>query len=307
MFRRSSALLLSVGFFVGVGTCGAALRARAREAAVGANRPEEGVFGRGVVVAGALELREGVLGRALGVEGALGADFAAMACLAAAEADLTDCPVCCGLRGCEEVLREDEILVAVGGDLNGDLTGVLERAGVVAGVLGAGILTGAVGDREGAVVVGFDTTGVGPRLACLGVEGDFGAVGLVLGSAETDMDEGVGSFAEAAGGESGLLLLLRVGEEDAATDRDQEDDGIIGAGLSFWPADFGGHSRFSFTSSLAESPVVWDVTLAVRGAAAAAEDGWRFVCSSKRPMRLATLPRERSSGSGLQDASMRPE
>jgi len=53
LLRRSAALLLKVAFFVGAGGCGSAFRALAREAAVGANRPD-GVFERTV---------EGVLGR----------------------------------------------------------------------------------------------------------------------------------------------------------------------------------------------------------------------------------------------------
>jgi hypothetical protein len=74
-----------------------------------------------------------------------------------------------------------------------------------------------------------------------------------------------------------------------------EDDGtIVGGGLSL-TGGFGGHSRFSFTSSLAESPVMLEATLLLRG-----EMDWRFFCCSKRPMRLATLWRGRSSGNGLE-------
>ncbi len=52
----------------------------------------------------------------------------------------------------------------------------------------------------------------------------------------------------------------------------------------------GGHSRFSFSSSFAESPVCCDATLDARGwFAAAAAPGLRLCCCSKRPMRLATL------------------
>ena len=49
----------------------------------------------------------------------------------------------------------------------------------------------------------------------------------------------------------------------------------------------GGHSLFSFTSSLAESPVVCETTLELRGPG---DDGGCFlVCCSNRPMRFATL------------------
>jgi hypothetical protein len=95
LLRRSAELLLRVTFLVGVGSCGAALRDLAREAAVGANKPD-GVLGRAL---------EGVLGRVVdegvfvrdGVEGnALGPD---LVYLTAEEVDVTDWPVCCGLIG----------------------------------------------------------------------------------------------------------------------------------------------------------------------------------------------------------------
>jgi hypothetical protein len=45
LLRRSATLLESVTFLVGGGGGGCAFRAFARDAAVGANRPEAGVFG----------------------------------------------------------------------------------------------------------------------------------------------------------------------------------------------------------------------------------------------------------------------
>lgn len=60
---------------------------------------------------------------------------------------------------------------------------------------------------------------------------------------------------------------------------------LLGVGVGF---GLGGHSRFSFSSSLAESPVCCDATLDARGGFAAAP-GLRLCCCSKRPMRLATL------------------
>jgi len=77
-----------------------------------------------------------------------------------------------------------------------------------------------------------------------------------------------------------------------------ERDGRTRSGFSTGPLkDLGGHSRFSFASSRLESPVTWDTTLELRGGELA--DDRRFVCVSNRPMRLATLCRGRSSGSGL--------
>lgn len=92
LLKRSAELLLSVTFFVGVGGKGWAFLARARDAAVGAKRPEDGVLGRvaGVVVLGVG--RDGVLAR-MGVAGGLATDFRAAAAILAE-------PVCCGLRGC---------------------------------------------------------------------------------------------------------------------------------------------------------------------------------------------------------------
>lgn len=49
----------------------------------------------------------------------------------------------------------------------------------------------------------------------------------------------------------------------------------------------GGHSLFSFVSSLAESPVVWGTTLELRGPGD--EERCFLVCCSNRPMRFATL------------------
>jgi hypothetical protein len=61
----------------------------------------------------------------------------------------------------------------------------------------------------------------------------------------------------------------------------------------------GGHSRFSFTSSFVESPVVCEITLELRGAGGGPEEETRLLWFSNRPIRLATLARGRSSGRGL--------
>jgi hypothetical protein len=98
LLKRSAELLLKVAFFTGGGAGGRALRERARDAAVGANKPVEGVFGRDTLVARMAGVfgREGVLaGVDLGVD--LGADLEGLRIVEALE--LTDCPVCCGLSG----------------------------------------------------------------------------------------------------------------------------------------------------------------------------------------------------------------
>lgn len=94
LLSLSAELTLKVDFFAGVGSSGWALRDLAKDAAVGANNPVEGVFGRFVGGDLARERREGVLARA-GVEVA---DFGAGLLVDAV--DVVDWPVCCGLRGC---------------------------------------------------------------------------------------------------------------------------------------------------------------------------------------------------------------
>ena len=59
----------------------------------------------------------------------------------------------------------------------------------------------------------------------------------------------------------------------------------------------GGHSLFSLVSSLAESPVIWEATLEVRGPGD--EEPCFFVCCSNRPMIFATLGPGFSLGNGL--------
>lgn len=85
LLNRSAALLLSVAFFTGGGAGGNALRERARDAAVGANNPEEGVFGRDACMAGVFG-REGVEGVDLGTD--FGADLGGLRTVEAFE--LTD-------------------------------------------------------------------------------------------------------------------------------------------------------------------------------------------------------------------------
>jgi len=65
LLKRSTASVLRAGFFTAVGTGGGGLRDLASDAAVGANRPDDGVFGRGTAVVGVLDRNvDGVLERA---------------------------------------------------------------------------------------------------------------------------------------------------------------------------------------------------------------------------------------------------
>lgn len=94
LLSLSAASLLRVTFLTGGGGGGGALRERASDAAVGANRPEDGVFGLAITgFCAATDLgREGVDGAVLGT---------ARARRVVEGFDTTDWPVCCGLRGCE--------------------------------------------------------------------------------------------------------------------------------------------------------------------------------------------------------------
>lgn len=76
------------------------------------------------------------------------------------------------------------------------------------------------------------------------------------------------------------------GADDANDARDHDEDGTMGGGRSLEARVLGGHSLLSLTSSFPDSPVVFDVTLVLRGAA---DGGSFFVCCSKRPIRFATL------------------
>lgn len=175
MLRRSAAPLLNVAFLIGVGTAGTALRAFARDAAVGANKPDpaEGVFGREVPA-----VKPGVFGRDiwLGVDFEL--DWMCLTFEGVEMADLVDVPVCWGLRGCEL----DEVKAG-------------ERTGDFLVVLGVGVFVGVdVGFRAGddftlvdGVLEAFtDSEAVG------GADAGSLATGLAGGAAASAMGSDVG-------------------------------------------------------------------------------------------------------------------
>ena len=123
-------------------------------------------------------------------------------------------------------------------------------------------------------------------LGCLcGWETTFAAGGLR--TTEVDVGVAIDSLIDADGETFSVGLVGGgLGCEVGGVGRVQGEDGMIG-GLSFGTGDLGGHSRFSLTSSIAESPVVCDATLELRGEAPI--NDWRLFCCSKRPIRLATL------------------
>jgi hypothetical protein len=119
------------------------------------------------------------------------------------------------------------------------------------------------------IVVGFTDPLI---LGCLcGGSAYLSEVGVGMPRAEVE----VGSVTGAVKSEA-ILTVLVGGDADCeagGVDRLHDEDGMIGSGgLSFETRGLGGHSRFSFASSFAssfaESPVVCDATLELRGEAA---------------------------------------
>jgi hypothetical protein len=177
-------------------------------------------------------------------------------------------------------------------DFTEDLTGVCELGG--SSGFRMGLLAGE-GETNGMDGLRFvDALILGCRCGC---ETTF-AVGLETGV----WIEIAVNLLTAAGGETVSTGLEDddLGCEVGSAERVQDEDGMIEGvllRLSFGTGDLGGHSRFSLTSSVAESSVACEATLELRGEAPT--DDWRLFCCSKRPIRLATLWRGRSSGSGM--------
>lgn len=286
------------------------MRERARDAAVGAKSPVDGVFGREEVGVLARDA-SGLTGVLAGVTGVLGnAGFLVEL------VEATDCPVCCGRKGCATVGVKD---CFAEGDFNGVFAGVLVVEDDTLAVAEAGVLV--VADLEETLevrallgVANFWTdasVGVATFWSSCGMGGDTASVAGVsastsvwdtgrsflqfsrnaLGSACTCRCEAFSAFAvrgtsgSSIEGIEGLDIDVVIKAEGMFRD---ERDGKIRGGFSTGPlTDLGGHSRFSFVSSRLESPVIWETTLELRGGELA--DDRRFVCVSNRPMRLATL------------------
>lgn len=229
---------------------------------MGANKPDDGVFGRLVdVEAGDLArdaelgvVRDGVFGRTGVAEWTFGTGFR------------DEDPVCCGFRDCGCF---GEVFVV----------GFRELRGVaVVGVFGIGVL-----------LAGFDgldvgaTSGLGAASPVL--DRRSGGRGTFL--SRVDMSgpgrgTGSGTLAGCVSGSEGDWSVTR-------RRRVQDEEGMIGDVFSLLEVDFGGHSRFSFTSSFEESLVTFDKTLVLREDDVGGGNDCRLVWFSKRPMRLATL------------------
>lgn len=133
-----------------------------------------------------------------------------------------------------------------------------------------------------------------------------GELGCGSGAGSTRSASGSGSFASDTGADTELVIASRgevgsggLGSSAVFLTRDGKGDFAVSSLFGFESIDElevgsgrGGHSRFSLMSSLAESPVLWLTTLAVRvskGEDVEPESDVRLVCCSNRPMRLATL------------------
>lgn len=198
--NRSAELLLNVAFLTGVGNGMPAARDRAKDAAVGANRPEDGVFGLDTPVAAGILGRDadGVFERLDG--GAVDAGRGALAGVdtpALLVADRVDVPVCCGLSGtCAEGGERGDrmgvpVLDAVEGAVRGDLTGVafvdfLAAVGLLVVVAGLRDFSGSTivgGESTSAVVGSGSSSGVG---SSAGSEASSAAGGVIIAGGETD-------------------------------------------------------------------------------------------------------------------------
>ena len=281
-------------------------RDRASDAAVGANSPVDGVTlgGRGDVVA------EGVLGRdADGVfgrdtdadaEGVFGRDGVTDAREGGLDRD--------GVDFTADEMDAVELERAGWNDDGGDFAGVRVGApGFALAVLGL-LLDGVVGGR---VVDGRAAAGLEAGTAFFG-DGGVGETTLSDVTGETEVCSGAFSAAGGAGAGSGAAAGIS-GAGFGSGSGSGSDAGAGGSGdlikLSSFDSNalatigargFGGHSRRSLSSSFAASPVCCDATLDERGGTADAAFCCFLFCCSNRPMRLATLWRGRSSGSGLQ-------
>lgn len=226
LLRRSDELAGSAVFFADVVVdAEVALRDFAREAAVGAKSPEDGVFGR---IAGddavAVTGRTGVLG--LTVLVGLTTNFLVD------PVEAVDMPVWWGLRGCiagapidclgARVVDLGEVFIV------NDLAFVCVRDGVV----------GDACSDEGCA-----TGTSASSLRSSSVDG--------IGSMFNGSTNGAGSGSDIIGGISGWGADCDVGKTKEVRGR----TGELSTDAILSPMDFGGHSRFSLISWLADSPV----------------------------------------------------
>ena len=305
---------------LGGGGGGAALRALASDAAVGANKPDVGSEDRAPAAAAAF-LTDGVFGRKLGVfgrgvvvadvVGALG--VAAVVVRGNVDGALRMPGPFDGVRGVgvlERTARAATVVAAAAAAAADDRTPVLWEdvdfegdAGVLVG------LGGAVGGRDMEADVREFTTGAGAGTggeAGAGAGGGAGAGAAVSyatgvpGSStvdETSPGGGVagsnvgGAFSwdvpSADAGGASMALVPRKSADDSDVRSGGVQELVALAAVPFPFVLTGGHSRATRCSSFAASPVLLEVELVAREGEPE-EVGCRFCCCSKRPMRFAT-------------------
>ena len=330
---------------------GGALRDLASEAAVGANRPEEGVVGRegrevvaaaaaaAAAAAEAAFFDDGVFGREPGVAIATCVgDLALM--LAAVERGRVGgvlripVPFEGVLRGVgvlERVARVVGVAVAVVvvvvGRVPGDDVDFVGDVGVLADFVGAVYGRDVEGGADARSLVGFVTvynagtgTGMGAGIGTgTGAGAGAGASCAVMdplsspvgpgaaGDSDLGADDAPSSDVE---GTDAMAEVVEVPRSNVGA----EEGGLelvlvvvpLAAAVALPFVLTGGHSRAMRCSSFTASLVLFEVTLVARDGGPDDDEGWRFCCCSKRPMRFATDWRGRSSGSGLlQEAARR--
>ena len=316
------AFTLVVGFLAGVLGRGGAFFALASDAAVGAYNPDEGVFGLDIIPAGVFA-RTGVEVAVCPIrERARTVDTF----------DVVDWPVSCAFRG---FVTGGDLLGVVGpfgvalsvalrvG--TGDFTGAVVDADADDDDVLARLLIGSFPEERGFTGVSATVVARGGGGTCVlfCVVGDIGgSTFFKIASGADDNTEVVSLRIACASGNVPALSIEFLATGDR-TDPSLEpfsvtsdfplsvnevvdacvvalDVGTISGTFATAVATLrGGHSLFSFTSSFAESPVIWLIILEGRLFVPVPAFDARFDCCSKRPMRLATLWRGRSSGKGL--------
>ena len=194
----------------------------------------------------------------------------------------------------EESAEETEADVDSAGwkEEGGDLAGV-RVAGFVPTVLG--LLSRAFEGVTGVRAVVEDGRAAGFVAGTAFFGGEEGGVGeATLSDVTGEVGAGSATFSSAAGvgAGSGSGAAGSGNDTGAGGSGDFVASSILGSGLgsntlAAAGLGFGGHSRFSFSSSFAASPVCCDATLDERGGSPTAD--CLLFCCSKRPMRLATL------------------
>ena len=229
-----------------------------------------GVLGRGAVA--------GVLAGVLAAEGPRGGfttDFRIDG------EDMLAGPVCCGLRGWATWFIDgiDGLGAILEAGLDADAAGAFP-IGVLEGLAVVGV--GVVADAAAVAAAIFVFT---PRDNCCCAAATFEGSGREVVDAGRGVTEGSSIGTSTASGGVATGCSFAPAASKACWLRVQDEEGTIGGGLEVLCTDLGGHSRFSLTSSLVESLVFWEFTLALREEVVVL-DGCRWIWNRKRRIRV---------------------